>query len=158
MLRSLILTTLCALGLVTAEGPAEVPGAAGPGHPMACTDYTQGKVFVISAEGRIEWDYPARNANDIWVLPNGNLLFNTGHGVKEVTRTREVEWSMRYSLLTLSRAYFCGAAPLSMVTVMRSSAAPFSCTLTLTPSGRVPAGVMGTTVGHPARSLPSSSV
>jgi hypothetical protein len=93
MLRSLILTTLCALGLVTAEGPAEVPGAAGPGHPMACTAYTQGKVFVISAGGRIEWDYPAPNANDIWVLPNGNLLFNTGHGVKEVTRTRDVVFS-----------------------------------------------------------------
>jgi hypothetical protein len=93
MLRSLILATLCALGLVTTEGPAEVPKAAVPGHPMACTDYTQGKVFIISAEGRVEWDYPAPDANDIWVLPSGNLLFNTGHGVKEVTRAMEVVFS-----------------------------------------------------------------
>ena len=57
---------------------------------FACADYTQGKVFVISAKGEKEWEYPAENCNDIWVLPNGNLLFNTGHGVKEVNRKKEV--------------------------------------------------------------------
>lgn len=59
-------------------------------HAFVCTDYTQGKVFVVSAEGKVEWEYPAENCNDIWVLPNGNLLFNTGHGVKEVTRKKDV--------------------------------------------------------------------
>ncbi|HEX7585342.1 MAG TPA: hypothetical protein VF373_11685, partial [Prolixibacteraceae bacterium] len=59
-------------------------------HAFVCTDYTQGKVFVVSAEGKVEWEYPAENCNDIWVLPNGNLLFNTGHGVKELTRKKEV--------------------------------------------------------------------
>jgi hypothetical protein len=29
----------------------------------------------------------------VWILPGGNLLFNTGHGVKEVTRGREVVFS-----------------------------------------------------------------
>jgi rhamnogalacturonyl hydrolase YesR len=67
------------------------PAPAAPsmgGHPFACTDYTQGKVFIVSADGRVEWEYPAQSCNDIWVLPNGNLLFNTGHGVKEVTREK----------------------------------------------------------------------
>jgi hypothetical protein len=59
-------------------------------HSFACTDYTQGKVFIISDEGKLIWDYEAENCNDLWVLPNGNLLFNTGHGVKEVTRDKEV--------------------------------------------------------------------
>ncbi|MCX7046619.1 MAG: aryl-sulfate sulfotransferase [Candidatus Sumerlaeota bacterium] len=62
----------------------------GKGHRFACTDYTQGKVFIVSAEGKVEWDYPAQSCNDLWVLPNGNLLFNTGHGVKEVTREKKV--------------------------------------------------------------------
>jgi len=66
------------------------PTVQGKGHPMACTDYSQGKVFLVSAEGKAEWEYPARNCNDLWVLPNGNLLFNTGHGVKEVTRDKKV--------------------------------------------------------------------
>jgi hypothetical protein len=62
----------------------------GQGHPFVCTDYTQGKVFIVSREGKVQWEYPAPNANDVWVLPNGNLLFNTGHGVQEVTRDKKV--------------------------------------------------------------------
>lgn len=63
------------------------------GHRFVCTDYTQGKVFIVSAEGKPEWEYPAENCNDVWVLPNGNLLFNTGHGVKELTRKKELVFS-----------------------------------------------------------------
>lgn len=67
--------------------------AEGKGHPFACTDYIQGKVFLISAEGKIQWEYPAPQCDDLWVLPNGNLLYTTGHGVKEVTRDRRVVFS-----------------------------------------------------------------
>jgi len=59
-------------------------------HSFACTDYTQGMVFIISEEGKVLWQYPAENCNDLWVLPSGNLLFNTGHGVKEVSRDKKV--------------------------------------------------------------------
>lgn len=59
-------------------------------HPFVCTDYTQGKVFIVDANGAIQWEYPAPNCNDVWVLPNGNLLFNTGRGVREVTREKKV--------------------------------------------------------------------
>jgi hypothetical protein len=66
-----------------------VPGAVT--HSFVCTDYTQGKVFIVSSSGKIEWEYDgATNCNDLWVLPNGNFLFNTGHGVKEVTRDKKV--------------------------------------------------------------------
>ncbi len=64
--------------------------AEGTGHPFACADYVQGKVCLVSAEGRIEWEYPAPQCDDLWVLPGGNLLFTTGHGVKEVTRDKKV--------------------------------------------------------------------
>jgi len=77
------------------------------GHPFVCTDYTQGKVFIVSAEGKPEWEYPAENCNDIWVLPNGNLLFNTGHGVKEVTRKKEVVFSFE----SKSEIYACQRLP-----------------------------------------------
>ena len=59
-------------------------------HTFACTDYTQGMIFIVSVEGKVQWQYPAEQCNDLWVLPNGNLLFNTGHGVKEVTRDKKV--------------------------------------------------------------------
>ena len=69
--------------------PAEV-AAATNAHAFACTDYTQGLVFLFSQEGKIEWEYQTTSCNDLWVLPNGNVLFNTGHGVREVTRTKQV--------------------------------------------------------------------
>jgi hypothetical protein len=83
-----ILLIFCFALLWTAT-PAQ--SGSGPGHSFVCTDYTQGKVFIVSPEGKIEWEYDgATNANDVWVLPGGNLLFNTGHGVKEVTRDQRV--------------------------------------------------------------------
>jgi arylsulfatase A-like enzyme len=82
--------------LIAAQGRTTPgnPGAAAIrpklGHPFACADYSQGKVFLVSAEGKVQWEYPAPSCDDLWVLPNGNLLFNTGHGVKEVTRDKKV--------------------------------------------------------------------
>jgi hypothetical protein len=77
-------------------GPAAAIFTGSP-HPFVCTDYTQGKVFIVSREGKAEWEYPATNCNDIWVLPSGNLLFNTGKGVKEVTRDKKVVFSYESS-------------------------------------------------------------
>ena len=74
------------------EQPAATPKPIqeGKGHSFVCTDYTAGKVFVVNAEGKVEWEYSTGQCNDLWALPNGNLLFNTGHGVKEVTRQKTV--------------------------------------------------------------------
>jgi hypothetical protein len=72
-------------------------------HIFACTDYTQGKVCIISAEGKMLWQYPAENCNDLWVLPDGNLLFNTGKGVKEVTRDKKVVFEYK----SKSEIYAC---------------------------------------------------
>lgn len=76
-------------------------------HSFACTDYTQGMVFIISDEGKVLWQYPAENCNDIWVLPNGNLLFNTGHGVKEVTRDKKLVFNYQ----SKSEIYACQRLP-----------------------------------------------
>jgi hypothetical protein len=62
----------------------------GKGHRFACADYTQGTIFIVSADGKVEWEFPAPRCDELWALPNGNLLFNIGHGVKEVTREKKV--------------------------------------------------------------------
>jgi hypothetical protein len=62
-------------------------------HTFLCADYTQGIVGIISDNGKLIWQYPAERCNDIWALPDGNILFNTGNGVKEVTRNKEVVFS-----------------------------------------------------------------
>jgi hypothetical protein len=103
---------------------------AGPGHRFACTDYTRGKVFVVDAAGKVEWSYDAPHANDIWVLPNGNLLFNTGHGVKEVTRDGTVEFSYESS----SEVYACQRLPNGNTFVGESNAGRL---LEVNPAGRI---------------------
>ena len=75
----------------------------GRGHRFACADYSQGKVFLVSAEGRVEWEYAAPSCNDLWVLPGGNLLFTTGHGVREVTPAKQVVFDYQSS----SEIYAC---------------------------------------------------
>lgn len=55
---------------------------------FACTDYSQGKVFLMEND-RIVWEHEAPISNDVWVLKNGNILFTTGHGVLEMTRSQD---------------------------------------------------------------------
>lgn len=99
-------------------------------HAFACTDYSQGKVFVIGRDGLIEWDYRTTACNDLWVLPNGNLLFNTGHGVREVTRYRTVvfEYNSR------SEIYACQRLPNGNTFVGECNAGRL---LELSPSGTI---------------------
>jgi hypothetical protein len=88
-----LIATLLLVSPALAAATETTPHAAiqqGAPHPFACADYSQGKIFLLSAAGKVEWEYPARNCNDLWVLPSGNLLFVTGHGVKEVTRGKRV--------------------------------------------------------------------
>lgn len=79
----------------------------GAGHPFVCGDYSGGKVFIVTAEGKVEWEFPAPNCNELWVLPNGNLLFNTGRGIKEVTRSKEVVFDYQ----SKSEVYACQRLP-----------------------------------------------
>lgn len=76
----------------------------GEGHRFAATDYTGQKIFIVDAEGKVEWEHDtAGGCNDLWVLPNGNLLFNTGNGVTEITRDKETVF--RYT--SSSEIYAC---------------------------------------------------
>lgn len=95
-----------------------------------CTDYTQGKVFLVNAAGKVEWSYDAPNANDVWALPNGNFLFNTGHGVKEVTRGKKVVFSYE----SASDIYACQRLPNGNTFIGECSAGRL---LEVNPSGQI---------------------
>jgi hypothetical protein len=71
---------------------AAVPAQADPLVPrwFAAADRAQGKVFVIVEDGRAVWEYDAPHTRDLAVLPGGNILFTTGHGVLEVTPEKDV--------------------------------------------------------------------
>ena len=97
LLTALLLAPLAAL---PAEKAPITTGQSSNTHRFVCTDYAQGKVFVVSAEGTLEWEYPPSSCNDLWALPNGNFLFNTGTGVKAVTREKKVVFEHRGTLMT----------------------------------------------------------
>ena len=51
-----------------------------------------GKVYVVDKEGKIEWEYPARNCQDVFMLKDGSILFNTRSDVKIVNREKKILW------------------------------------------------------------------
>ncbi len=64
-------------------------------HSLLCSDIGAKRVFKISAEGTIEWEYPADQCTDAWMLPSGNVLMSfTGEkrGAREVTPDKQVVW------------------------------------------------------------------
>lgn len=99
-------------------------------HSFACTDYSQNKVFIINEKQEITWEYPATHCNDIWVLPNGNLLFNNGNSVKEVTRSKQIVWEYKSE----SDIYACQRLSNGNTFVGECSAARL---LEITPSGTI---------------------
>lgn len=107
-----------------------VPGSLAAGHRFACADYTQGKVFIVGTDGKIEWEFPAPACDELWALPNGNLLFTTGHGVREVTREKKVVFSYD----SKSEIYACQRLPNGNTFVGESSAGRL---LEIEPSGKI---------------------
>jgi len=57
-------------------------------HSYAFSDYTGGKVYIME-NGKLIWEHDAPNSNDLWALPNGNILFTVGNGVLEMTRQND---------------------------------------------------------------------
>ncbi len=64
-------------------------------HSFLCSDIGAKRVFKISAAGKVEWEYPADQCTDAWMLEGGNILMSfTGkrRGVREVTPDKKVIW------------------------------------------------------------------
>ncbi len=64
-------------------------------HAVLAGSHSRQAVFIRDATGRIVWEYPAQNPQEVWLLPNGNVLFAWLHGVREVTRSKQVVWEYR---------------------------------------------------------------
>jgi len=79
-------------------------------HAYIFSDIGAKRVFKMSAEGKITWEYPAEQCTDIWMLKNGNILMSfTGkkRGVREVSPDKKVVWEY----LTKSEVWGCQRLP-----------------------------------------------
>jgi hypothetical protein len=70
-------------------------GAASAGPRFLSCDYNGGHVTIVAADGSIEWQVDAKNPQDCWLLPNGNILFAYIGGAKEITKDKQVVWEYR---------------------------------------------------------------
>ena len=64
-------------------------------HPFIGTDAYAGKVCVVSADGKIEWEYACKHPQDCWRLPNGNYLFCHSGGALELTPDKKIAWEYK---------------------------------------------------------------
>ena len=62
------------------------------GHRFLCCDYNGGKVAIVAADGKIEWEYACKAPQDCWKLENGNLLFCFATGAMEFTSEKQLAW------------------------------------------------------------------
>jgi len=110
---SCVLWGLLCLGRVAAaEEPTRL------GHPVLCADYGGGKVCLVDKDGKIEWQFPARAPQDVWLLPNGNILLTHVKGVQEVTRDKKVVWE--YKTAGPNEVHACQPLPDGVVMIAES--------------------------------------
>ena len=64
-------------------------------HRFLCTDSYGGKVAVVAADGKVEWEFACQHPQDCWALANGNYLFCHAHGAIEMTPLKVIVWEYK---------------------------------------------------------------
>jgi hypothetical protein len=60
--------------------------------PILFSEHEHNRVAIMNASGEIVWEYSVPHPQDVWMLPNGNVLTTYYQGVREVTRDKKVVW------------------------------------------------------------------
>lgn len=81
--------------LATVLASILLAGSAFAGPRFLCCDYNGNHVSIVSADGSVEWQVDAKNPQDCWLLPNGNILFAYHDGAKEMTKDKQVVWEYK---------------------------------------------------------------
>ncbi len=63
-----------------------------PKHTVIAADGSKHKVFKISPEGKIVWEFKANRCHDAWMLDNGNVLATYRGGVMEISPDKKIVW------------------------------------------------------------------
>ena len=64
-------------------------------YPVLVSSHTRDAVFMLDKSGQIVWEYQIPHPQDVWMLPNGNILIAAQHAVREITRDKELVWEYK---------------------------------------------------------------
>ncbi|WP_146524663.1 beta-propeller domain-containing protein [Novipirellula artificiosorum] len=79
------------------------------------------RIRLMDQTGEIKWSYPAGNAHDCWMLPNGNVLFADGE-IKEVNpETNAIVWQYKSQKTRGGGAFSCQRLPGGLTLVGENS-------------------------------------
>lgn len=98
-MRSLILACLCILGFAGGSLAADTNGKGdshqtGTPRRLLAGDYDKKLLAIVDADGSIEWQAPIHDIHDAQLLPNGNILFQTGWtSIVEMTPDKKTVWT-----------------------------------------------------------------
>ncbi len=119
MIRLALFLAIVSLQVTQAAPPKQTgPKKLTLGKPFACADYGGNKICLVDAEGKIAWQHPAARPQDVWILPNGNILFSHIKGATEVTREKKVVW--KYETAEGNEVHACQPLPDGRVMVAES--------------------------------------
>jgi len=90
-------------------------------HPFLCCDSVANKVCVVSAEGKIEWEYAATHPQDCWLLPDGNYLFCFKTGALELKPDKTKVWE--YKAPDKTEVHACQPLPDGLVLIAETGSA-----------------------------------
>ncbi len=106
----LVVMFLLPVAVASYGAEQETPPSQTIRHSFLCSDIGAERVFKISAGGKIEWEFPADQCTDAWMLPSGNILMSfTGkeRGAREVNPDKTVVWEYK----TSSEVWGCQRLP-----------------------------------------------
>src|SRR5262245_26113213 len=81
--------------LLCLAGPAAMadPVQTGTARRFLAADYSKHLIAIVNAKGQIEWQEKIQDVHDAWVLPNGNILFQTSWtNIIEMTPEKKIVW------------------------------------------------------------------
>jgi outer membrane protein assembly factor BamB len=90
----LLLSAFIALSLAAPTWAIEpAPVHTGTPHRILVGDYSKKLVAIVGVDGKIEWQQPIGAIHDAWLLPSGNVLFQTSwQNLVEMTPEGKEAW------------------------------------------------------------------
>lgn len=60
--------------------------------PVLISEHEHDRIAILDKSGKVVWEYGIPHPQDVWMLPNGNILTTYYQGVREITPDKKMVW------------------------------------------------------------------